>query len=175
MLTLTVNGRTHTVDVEPEMPLLYALRNDLGLNNPHFGCGLAQCGACTVHVDGEPTFADQSPYMRLYSAGVARATTGPRVLPLVYVARQRASLSPPHFAGQADRVVLSSCHTEWRRHMCMTLSPVAGLTKWNWDGDCIVHDCVVPSGRPAVGHIGKRYEYPIDVREFLVAERNEVE
>jgi len=36
------------------MPLLYALRNDLGLNNPHFGCGLAQCGACTVHLEGEP-------------------------------------------------------------------------------------------------------------------------
>ena len=53
--TLDVNGQTHTVDADPDMPLLYALRNELGLNNPHFGCGLAQCGACTVHVDGEPT------------------------------------------------------------------------------------------------------------------------
>ena len=44
----------HTVDADPDMPLLYALRNDLGLNNPHFGCGLAQCGACTVHLDGQP-------------------------------------------------------------------------------------------------------------------------
>ncbi len=51
--TLNVNGRDHVVDADPDMPLLYALRNDLGLNNPHFGCGLAQCGACTVHVDGE--------------------------------------------------------------------------------------------------------------------------
>jgi aerobic-type carbon monoxide dehydrogenase small subunit (CoxS/CutS family) len=42
------------VSAEAEMPLLYALRNDLGLNNPHFGCGLAQCGACTVHLEGEP-------------------------------------------------------------------------------------------------------------------------
>ena len=50
--TLNVNGRDHTVDVDPDMPLLYALRNDIGLNNPHFGCGLAQCGACTVHLDG---------------------------------------------------------------------------------------------------------------------------
>ena len=50
--TLNVNGKTHTVDADPDMPLLYALRNDLGLSNPHFGCGLAQCGACTVHVDG---------------------------------------------------------------------------------------------------------------------------
>ena len=52
--TLTVNGKAHTVDADPDMPLLYALRDDLGLNNPHFGCGLAQCGACTVHLDGQP-------------------------------------------------------------------------------------------------------------------------
>ena len=50
--SLSVNGRTHEVEADPDMPLLYALRNDLGLNNPKFGCGLAQCGACTVHIDG---------------------------------------------------------------------------------------------------------------------------
>jgi nicotinate dehydrogenase subunit A len=52
--SLNVNGTTHSVDADPDMPLLYALRNDIGLNNPHFGCGLAQCGACTVHLDGQP-------------------------------------------------------------------------------------------------------------------------
>jgi nicotinate dehydrogenase subunit A len=52
---LDVNGQAHTINADPDMPLLYALRNDVGLNNPHFGCGLAQCGACTVHVDGQPT------------------------------------------------------------------------------------------------------------------------
>ena len=51
-ISLRVNGKTQTVDVEPEMPLLYALRNDLQLNGPKFGCGLAQCGACTVIMDG---------------------------------------------------------------------------------------------------------------------------
>ncbi|MPY73875.1 MAG: 2Fe-2S iron-sulfur cluster binding domain-containing protein [Alphaproteobacteria bacterium] len=53
-LSLNVNGAPHSVEVDdPEMPLLYALRNDLGLKGPRFGCGLAQCGACTVHVDGK--------------------------------------------------------------------------------------------------------------------------
>ena len=52
-LSLHVDGTAHTIRVDPEMPLLYALRDDLGLSNPHFGCGLAQCGACTVHLDGE--------------------------------------------------------------------------------------------------------------------------
>src|ERR1700733_7273332 len=53
--SLNVNGKVHAVEADPIMPLLYALRDDLGLNNPHFGCGLAQCGACTVHLDGKAT------------------------------------------------------------------------------------------------------------------------
>jgi nicotinate dehydrogenase subunit A len=52
--TLNVNGRARTITVDdPDMPLLYALRDNLGLNGPLFGCGLSQCGACTVHVDGK--------------------------------------------------------------------------------------------------------------------------
>ena len=53
--TLTVNGKAQTVEADPDTPLLYVLRNDLGLHGPKFGCGLAQCGACTVHVDGQET------------------------------------------------------------------------------------------------------------------------
>jgi nicotinate dehydrogenase subunit A len=59
---LEVNGTSHHLSVDdPDMPLLYALRDELGLNNPHFGCGLAQCGACTVHVDGVPTRSCMTP------------------------------------------------------------------------------------------------------------------
>jgi nicotinate dehydrogenase subunit A len=53
--TLKVNGADHNVSAEADTPLLYVLRNDVGLNGPKFGCGLAQCGACTVLVDGKPT------------------------------------------------------------------------------------------------------------------------
>ncbi len=51
-VTLRVNGSTHTVDIDPSTPLLYILRNDIGVQGPRFGCGLGQCGACTVIIDG---------------------------------------------------------------------------------------------------------------------------
>lgn len=59
--SLNVNGKEHTVEAETDMPLLNALRNDLGLNNPKFGCGLAQCGACTVHINGAPVRSCTTP------------------------------------------------------------------------------------------------------------------
>ena len=53
--TLRVNGKSTRIEADdPQMPLLYVLRNQLGLTGPHFGCGLAQCGACTVHIAGKP-------------------------------------------------------------------------------------------------------------------------
>lgn len=70
--TLNVNGKAVTIAAEAEMPLLYALRNELGLNNPHFGCGLSQCGACTVHLDGEPV---RSCVVPLSTVGAAEITT----------------------------------------------------------------------------------------------------
>jgi nicotinate dehydrogenase subunit A len=53
--TLKINGKPHTVEVDPDTPLLYILRDDLGMNNPRFGCGLGQCGACTVLLNGVAT------------------------------------------------------------------------------------------------------------------------
>jgi nicotinate dehydrogenase subunit A len=70
--SLNVNGTVHKVEADEDMPLLYALRDDLGLNNPHFGCGLAQCGACTVHLDGQPIRACATP---LSSVGDGKITT----------------------------------------------------------------------------------------------------
>jgi isoquinoline 1-oxidoreductase alpha subunit len=52
MISLTINGKTHNVDVEPDTPLLWVIRENVGLTGAKYGCGIAQCGACTVHVDG---------------------------------------------------------------------------------------------------------------------------
>ncbi|THF29066.1 (2Fe-2S)-binding protein [Pseudomonas atacamensis] len=60
-ITLTVNGTAQALELEPDMPLLYALRNHLNLNGAKYGCGLGQCGACTVIVDDQPVFACLTP------------------------------------------------------------------------------------------------------------------
>jgi isoquinoline 1-oxidoreductase alpha subunit len=54
MVTLNINGQSHDIDVAPDTPLLWALRDVLGMTGTKFGCGIAQCGACTVHLDGQP-------------------------------------------------------------------------------------------------------------------------
>ena len=54
MIEFTLNGEKVRLDIEPDMPLLWAIRDELGLNGTKFGCGMAQCGACTVHLEGEP-------------------------------------------------------------------------------------------------------------------------
>jgi isoquinoline 1-oxidoreductase subunit alpha len=54
MISLTINGQSHNIDVEPDTPLLWAIRENVGLTGTKYGCGVAQCGSCTVHVDGVP-------------------------------------------------------------------------------------------------------------------------
>jgi isoquinoline 1-oxidoreductase subunit alpha len=70
--TIKVNGQTHSVDVDGDTPLLWVLRDVLGLTGTKFGCGMALCGACTVHVDGEPTRSCVTP---IYSIGTSEITT----------------------------------------------------------------------------------------------------
>jgi aerobic-type carbon monoxide dehydrogenase small subunit (CoxS/CutS family) len=70
-LTLHINGKPETVDIEPETPLLWALRDNIGLTGTKYGCGIARCGVCTVHVDGQPMKACQLPV----SAAVGKQIT----------------------------------------------------------------------------------------------------
>lgn len=72
MVELNINGRAMTVDADPSTPLLWALRDNLGLTGTKFGCGVAACGACTVHVDGAPKRACVTP---ISSVAGARITT----------------------------------------------------------------------------------------------------
>jgi len=91
--SLSVNGSTHSVTADPDTPLLYVLRDDLGLNNPHFGCGLRQCGACTVHLDGQPFRSCVTP---VSAVGNGKITTlaglgtpdKPHPLPRAYIEEQ---------------------------------------------------------------------------------------
>ena len=71
MIRLTINGKTHNIDVEPETPLLWAIREQVGLTGTKYGCGVAQCGACTVHMDGVPVRACGMPV----SAAVGKKIT----------------------------------------------------------------------------------------------------
>lgn len=69
-ITITVNGRTHTLDLNPATPLLYVLSDDLGLRGPKFGCGLAQCGSCTVIVAGEAIRSCVMPVGRMNGSAI---------------------------------------------------------------------------------------------------------
>ncbi len=94
-INIKVNGATHSVPADPDTPLLYVLRNDLGLNAAKFGCGVAQCGACTVLVDGRPVRSCTSP---LDTLGQSEVTTleglgtvdRPHPLQAAFIAEQAA-------------------------------------------------------------------------------------
>jgi len=84
--TLTVNGRPHTVNVAADTPLLWVLRDNLGLTGTKFGCGIAQCGACTVHLDGE---AQRSCVMPISAVASAKVTTIEGLSPVATAASHR--------------------------------------------------------------------------------------
>jgi isoquinoline 1-oxidoreductase subunit alpha len=70
MISVKVNGKAHRIDVSPDTPLLWVLRDALGLTGTKYGCGIAQCGACTVHVEGEPTRSCITPLSAVAGKGI---------------------------------------------------------------------------------------------------------
>ena len=128
---ITVNGQQQTVNASPDTPLLYVLRNDLGLNGPKFGCGLSQCGACAVHLDGKPV---RSCVMPLSQVGNQAVTTleglgtpsNPHPLQQAFIDEQAAQCGYciPGMIMRAHAILRqnpSPSEDEIRRHMNLNL------------------------------------------------------
>ena len=94
MTTFTVNGTQQVVEIDPSTPLLYVLREQLQLTGTKFGCGMAQCGACTVHVNGQPVRSCVTPLASIQGQavttieGLGDAATGPHPLQQAWIAEQ---------------------------------------------------------------------------------------
>ncbi len=110
MATLNVNGKPHQVDVEPDTPLLYVLRDNLGLHGPKFGCGLAQCGSCNVLIDGKA--------VRSCTYAVGKVGPG-KIVTLEGLARRPPSSRPGRAILPSGRFVRRS----------RTISAAAGRTR----------------------------------------------
>ncbi|MCB1645655.1 MAG: (2Fe-2S)-binding protein [Pseudomonadales bacterium] len=95
MIKLTVNGQEHTVDVAADTPLLWVLRENLGLTGTKFGCGIAQCGACTVHMNGSPLRACVTP---------VAAAAGASITTIEGIGNQQDGLHPVQEAWIAGQV-----------------------------------------------------------------------
>lgn len=94
-LSIKVNGKDHAVQADPSTPLLYVLRNEVGLQGPRFGCGLSECGACTVQLDGSPVRACQTKVSAVGSRAVTTleglgSSVKPSALQKAFIAQQAA-------------------------------------------------------------------------------------
>ncbi len=127
MIPLNVNGHEHMVEVEPDTPLLYVLRDELGLNGAKFGCGLGQCGACTVIVDGQAVFSCLTPAAGLLGRKIRTIEgLGNNALQRAFIEEQAAQCGYC-IAGMVMRAQALLEHdphpsdAEIRRHMAVNL------------------------------------------------------
>jgi aerobic-type carbon monoxide dehydrogenase small subunit (CoxS/CutS family) len=119
-MKLTVNGKEQSVTATPDTPLLYVLRNDLQLIGPHFGCGLGQCGACTVHLDGKPI---RSCITATSSAVGHKITTLEGLAASYRSANSNANLHPVQQAWIDEQVPqCGSCQNGWLMYSAALLS-----------------------------------------------------
>jgi aerobic-type carbon monoxide dehydrogenase small subunit (CoxS/CutS family) len=130
MITLTVNDQQHQLDVDPATPLLYILRGELGLNGAKFGCGLGQCGACTVIVDGEAVFSCLAPVIALQGRKITtieglRTESNPNPLQRAFIEEQAAQCG----YCIAGMIMRARCEN---RMLCSALVSVIGQARsWN--------------------------------------------
>ena len=131
-VTLTVNGRPQTVAAAPDTPLLYVLANDLALNGPRFGCGLAQCGSCSVLVDGVETRSCVTPVARVegkqvttleglagYYATLAKLEKAPELHPLQQaVIDEQAAQCGYCYNGMIVKGAEAQIRTAMNGHLC---------------------------------------------------------
>lgn len=132
MITLNVNGKDHQLDIDPDMPLLYALRNHLQLNGAKYGCGLGQCGACTVMVGDKPVFSCLLP-AEAASGKAVRTVEGlgsaekPGTLQKAFIEQQQAAQCGYCIAGMIMRAqalieeVANPSDEQIREHMAPNL------------------------------------------------------
>jgi len=95
MIELKINGETHTLDVDPDTPLLWAIREQTGLTGSKFGCGIAQCGACTMHLDGAPIRSCVTP---------VKAAAGREITTIEGISNGNGELHPVQQAWIAEQV-----------------------------------------------------------------------
>jgi nicotinate dehydrogenase subunit A len=131
MITLNVNGQAYRIDADPHTPLLYVLRDDLNFNGAKFGCGLGQCGACTVMVDGEAVLSCLTPISVLENRKIKTleglgTADRPRVLQQAFIEEQAAQCGYciPGIIMRAEALLEKSAsvsEAEIRRHMSLNL------------------------------------------------------
>jgi isoquinoline 1-oxidoreductase subunit alpha len=107
MISLSINGRSYDVDVEPDTPLLWVLRDTIGLAGTRYGCGIAQCGACTVHIDDAP--------VRSCSMPIASITAGAKIMTIEGLA-QNGTLHPVQPGVDRSRCPTMRILPEWNDH-----------------------------------------------------------
>ena len=151
--TLNVNGKSETVDVEPETPLLWVLRDNIGLTGTKYGCGIARCGVCTIHVDGQAMKACQLP-PRTCDPVSSTTTCGSSLLACYVSDSGKTYCDCPGFAGDTEPCgVFSSCVPGYRCVQQGAMTPRCRKVCRLGESDCPAGStCLMSPGDPMFGY-----------------------